>query len=208
MSTSPHFQAISPKSSLYSRLHEDPPFVILLRAIFPYGNGIFAFFQEEPRRFTELLERAIKRHRGTFGSESEARQRNAEFRMELERTLSQYPGVQSRSTILEGSLLEIEDRLTRELVKNRPDAADFASKLLGGDREIGSESLRLMDGTVGLASLELVREGARFLSQVEPEALFGDDDGDEGWCLTDFRNWQDLYMEADRDSEEILIAGS
>ena len=81
-------------------------------------------------------------------------------------------------------------------------------KLLGGDREIGLESLRPADGTVGLASLAVVREGARALSHIRPEALFVEDDGHEGWCLQDFRYWKDLYMEADGDSEEILIGGS
>ena len=119
MSTSLHYQAIPPASSLYARLHDDPDFVILLRAILPQGNGIFAFFQEDPQGFIDVIEHAIHRHRKAFGTESEVGERIVEFRTELERTRTQYPGLQLRSTLLEGSLLEIEDRLTHELAKTR-----------------------------------------------------------------------------------------
>ncbi len=44
MSVSIHFWALPPASALFRRLEHDKAFVTLMAGLFPYGRGVFFFF--------------------------------------------------------------------------------------------------------------------------------------------------------------------
>jgi hypothetical protein len=172
-------------------------------SLFPYGCGIFRFFEIEPEEVNEILEEVIEAHQDTF-SDLEAEQIIAEFRSELRRTREAYPGIEDRSTSLEKSSTEIEERLTQELLRRQiENANEIVEKLICGDQVFAPNLLPEAE-SLGLISRELVIEGARILRQIDPEALFNDE-GEDRWCIDEFSQWRDLYLSADEKNEEILV---
>lgn len=204
MGVSLHYWAIPPQSGLYARLQESRAFNALLAALFPYGCGIYQFFKIDPEEVEEILEDAIERHRDMLGPEAEARRHIAAFRAELERTCAEHPGIERRTASLEKCSIDVEERLLRALAKNRTDATEFVRRLLFGDRDLSSHLRPPGEDILGLASVTVVREGARELEQMEPEALFAGD-GWEEWCRENFQQWRQFYLHAAAHAEEILI---
>lgn len=205
MSFSVLYSAIPPNSTLYSRLQHEKALSILMVSLFPYGCGIFRFFEIELEEINEILEDVIALHRGTFGSQLEASQAIAEFRSELQRTRRAYQGIEDRTTSLEKSSVEIEKRLLSELSKRQIVNADgIVQKLMYGDRTF-VPNLLSQEESLGLISRKLVSEGASILRRINPEMLFARDEGWEGWCLEDLERWRGLYLAADEQNEEILV---
>jgi len=202
MGVSMLYSAIPPSSTLYARLQHERAFSILMVALFPYGNGIFRFFEIEPEEVDEILEDVIDRHQDEFGSESAA-QVIDEFRSELEYTRRAYPGIENRTASLEKSSTKIERRLLQELSsKQIANVDEFVEKLISGDQTF-APALLTADESLGLISRELVSEGANVLRGIDPEMLFLKDS--EDWYLSDLKYWRNLYLAADANNEEILV---
>ncbi|MUL38697.1 hypothetical protein BWI75_20820 [Gloeocapsopsis sp. AAB1 = 1H9] len=174
-------------------------------SLFPYGCGIFRFFEIEPEEIDEILEDIIERHHATFGSELEANQAIAEFRSELSRTRQAYPGIEDRIASLEKSSVEIEERLLHELTRRQvTNASGIVQRLMFGDQTL-APTLLPAEESLGLISCELVSEGASIFRQINPETLFARDEGWEGWCLDHLERWRGLYLSADEKNEAILV---
>lgn len=203
MGVSVLYNAIPCSSTLYARLQREKPLAILMVPLFPYGCGIFRFFEIEPEEVNEILEEVIEAHPDTF-SDLEAEQIIAEFRSELRRAHEAYPGIEGRSASLEKSSTEIEERLTQELLRRQiENANEIVEKLICGD-QVFAQNLLPEAESLGLISRELVIEGARILRQIDPEELFNDE-GEDRWCIDEFSQWRDLYLSADEKNEEILV---
>lgn len=200
------YSAIPPKSTLYTYLQQEKAFNTLMVDLFPYGCGIFRFFEIEHDEVEEILEWVIESHQDTLGSEPEARCWINEFQFELERTRNLYPGIEDRTALLEKSANEIEKRLVQELTKRQgEDATSVVSQLMFGDQTLASHLVTPEEETLGLVSLPLVQEGARILQQVEPETLFTRDEGWQEWYMEHFQEWRELYFAAAENQEEILV---
>lgn len=185
MGVSGLYSAIPPKSTLYKRLQQEKAFNTLMVYLFPYGGGIFRFFEIEDDDVEEILEWMIESNQDTLGSESEARHWINEFQSELERTRNLYPGIEDRRALLEKSAHEIEKRLVQLSRSQGKDTTEFVNRLMFGD-QIASNLVQLED-TLGLVSLALVQEGAIILREVEPEMLFTRDEGRQEWYLDQFQ---------------------
>ncbi|MEH1975797.1 MAG: hypothetical protein V7L02_21815 [Nostoc sp.] len=205
MGVSVLYSAIPPDSLLYARLQSQKALSILVVSPFPYGCGIFRFFEIEPEEINEILEDVIETHQETFGSELEADRVIAQFRSELRLTRQAYPGIEDRRASLEKSSVEIEKRLSQELSRRKfANAHKIVEKLMFGDQTL-APTLLSADESFGLISRELVSEGAGILRQIDPETLFARDEGRERWYLDHFERWRDLYLSAAEKNEEILV---
>lgn len=200
------YSAIPPSSTLYARLQREKTLSILVNDLFIYGNGIFNFFEIETGEVNEILEGVVEAHQDVFGSEDEAFQIIAEFRSELSNTRQAYPGIETRTAMLEKSIDEIDKRLVQELSQRQIQNADeIVQRLLFGDQSFASNLLTREDEPLGLISRGLVSEGARILRQINPEVLFTRNESWEGWCLDHLERWRNLYLIAEEKNEEILV---
>jgi hypothetical protein len=176
-------------------------------ALFPYGCGIFFFFDEiDSEEREEILDDVIDRYRYALGPEPEARHWIEEYRVELDKTRSAYPGIERRDSSLEKTSQLVEERLVREVQRIRSeDATKFVRSFMFGDQELGRDLGLEEDDVLGLISLPLVREGAMALQQLNPEALFAKDGGYEEYHLEDFLRWRQLYLDAAANGEALLL---
>ncbi|MEH2151206.1 hypothetical protein [Nostoc sp.] len=205
MGVSVLYNAIPPSSTLYARLQREKALTILVVSLFPYGCGIFRFFEIEPEEINEILEDVIETHQETFGSELDADRIIAEFRSELRLTRQAYPGIEDRRASLEKTSAEIGERLLQELSRRKVANADeIVEKLMFGDQTLAPTLLSTGE-SLGLISRELVSEGASIFRQIHPETLFARDEGRQGWCLDHLERWRNLYLSAAENNEEILV---
>lgn len=207
MGVSVHYWAVPPSSTLFRRLQTEKAFAALMGALFPYGCGIFYFFDEiDAEEREEILEDAIESRRDVLGSEAEAKRWINEFRLELEHTRSAYPGVERRTASLEKSSPLIEKRLLPEfnLLRNG-DAVEFLRALMFGDQELGRDLGLSDEDILGLISPRLVREGAELLNGLDAEALFAKNGVREEYYLEDFLHWRQLFREAAEEGELLLV---
>jgi hypothetical protein len=201
MGVSVLYSAIPPSSTLYARLQREKALSILVVSFFPYGCGIFRFFEIDPEEIDEILQNVIETHQETFESELEADRVIAQLRSELRLTRQAYPGIEDRTASLEKSSAEIEKRLSQELSRRKVANADeIVEKLMFGDQTL-APTLLSAEESLGLISSELVSEGASILRQIDPETLFARDE----WYLDNFKQWKDLYLSAADKNEEILV---
>ncbi|MEH2170936.1 MAG: hypothetical protein V7K41_30660 [Nostoc sp.] len=201
MGVSVLYSAIPPDSPLYACLQREKALSILVVSLFPYGCGIFRFFEIEPEEINEILEYVIETHQETFGSELETDRIIAELRSELRLTRQAYPGIKDRTASLEKSSAEIEKRLSQELSRRKfANADEIVEKLMFGDQTL-APTLLSTDESLGLISRKLVSEGARIFRQIDPETLFARNE----WYLDDFERWRNLYLSAAEKNEEILV---
>jgi hypothetical protein len=115
MGVSIHYWAMPPSSSLFERLQTDPDFVTLISTVFPYGNGVFCFFDElDPEEREKILGDLISKRQ--LGDEQQARHVIDAFRREVERTRRAYAGIERRRTSLEKTFLVVEER-TKEALR-------------------------------------------------------------------------------------------
>lgn len=180
--------------------------MLLVERLFPYGNGIFRFFEIEPAEIDEILNDVIEEHQNILGSESEATVWIDQFREEIRLTCEAYPGIEDRSTMLE-SATRIERRLSQKLVEQQVENAservrslivgvqDFAPHLSGADFEY-----RMM-----VVPLSLVQEGARLLQEIDPNTFFTEQEDERGYNRTQFTGLRNLYLEAAERNEEVLV---
>jgi hypothetical protein len=207
MGVSVHYWAIPPSSALFRRLQRDKAFAVLMAFLFPYGRGIFHFFDDKGiEEREEILDEVIDRHGEVLGPEPEARRRIDEFRLELDRTRSAYAGVERRRCSLEKTSRLVEERLLRELKRLRGEGAEgFLRGLMFGDQAL-SRNLGLSgEDVLGLVSPPLVREAAQVLDGLDAEALFARDGGWEEYHLNDFQRWRQLYRNAAAGGEALLV---
>src|SRR5262245_1486605 len=173
--------------------------------LFPYGGGVFRFFNEiDEDEQEEIQEELIDCQKATLGSKREAMRRVEEFRAALERTCIDYLGIVDRAASLEKTADAVEEQLARRLRQARVDgAAAFAHKLIVGD-EMLAPHLRPTGGDIlGLVSARMVRDGAQVLRKIDPAALFAK----VGVRVErDFRRWRQLYLDA-ADAGNVLLVG-
>jgi hypothetical protein len=220
MGVSIHYWALPPASALFQRLERDRAFVTLMASLFPYGCGVFFFFNElEAGEREEILKLVIRNRQSRLGPEPEARRLIEEFREELERTRREYPGIEGRRSSLEKTSRLIEQRLKEALQLVRADAEKFAGHLMYGNGTLGKPDAGYIEGllekndfetlsyemenTVGVISAPLVQEGAQVLSELNGELLFADDQ--EWYELTSFRCWRQLYQDAAAAGDALLV---
>ncbi|MDZ8066147.1 MAG: hypothetical protein RMY64_10995 [Nostoc sp. DedQUE08] len=196
------YSAIPPDSTLYARLLREKALSILVAYLFPYGCGIFRFFEIEPEEIDEIVEDVIETEQETFGSELEANWVIAQLRSELRLTRQVYPGIEDRTATLEKSSAEIKERLSQELSRRKfANADEIVEKLMFGDQTFAL-TLLSAEESLGLISRELVSEGASIFRQIDPETVFARNE----WCFEDFERWRNLYLSAAEKNEEILVA--
>lgn len=197
------YSAIPPSSELYSRLQSQKALARLLVWLFPYGCGIFRFFEVEPDEIDEILENVVEVYPDIFESKLELDRVIAEFRSQLTLTRQAFPGIEDRTAMLEKCVDEIEQRLVQELTTRQvADAKEIVQKLLEGDRTFAPDLLSPEDETLGLISRELVREGASIFRQIVPKTMFAEN---EDWYLEQLQELKDLYLAADEHNEVILV---
>ncbi|MEH2286731.1 hypothetical protein [Nostoc sp.] len=200
MGVSVLYSAIPPGSTLYARLQSEKALSILVVSLFPYGCGIFRFFEIEAEEINEILEDVIETHQETFGSKLEADWVIAQLRSELRLTRQAYPGIEDRTASLEKTSVEIEKRLSQELSRRKfANANEIVEKLMFGDQTLAP--MLSTEESLGLISRELVNEGASIFRQIDPETLFTRNE----WCFEDFERWRNLYLLAANKNEEILV---
>lgn len=205
MGVSVIYSAIPPGSTLYARLQREKALAILMAYLFPYGGGVFHFFELPPDEVNEILEDVIEEHYETFGSELEADDAIAEFRSELRRTRQAHPGIETRRVSLEKTSSKIAERLSHELSRRQvTNAEEVVQRLMFGDQTF-APTLLPVEEWLGLISRELVHEGASIFQQIKPEVLFAKDGGWEEYCLNQLKGWRKLYLAADQKGEEILL---
>jgi hypothetical protein len=204
---SSHYWAIPLQSRLYARLQEDYVFCTLMEYLFPYGCGIYRFFEIDPEEVEETVEDLVQFHAAALGPETEARRRIAEFRAELERTCADFPGIENRHGMLEKRIQEFKERLIREFNRVRPDGAELADKVLFGDGSLAPR-LRRPENDLGLMSPPVVREGAGILERLRREELFAPDEGWEWWLRENYEPWRRLYLEAAERAEALIVGAS
>ncbi|NJL41375.1 MAG: hypothetical protein HC840_21675 [Leptolyngbyaceae cyanobacterium RM2_2_4] len=206
MSVSIFYSAIPVESSLYQRLQTERALLLLMERLFPYGKGIFHFFEIEPAEVDEILSDVIEGHQNILGSESETTAWIDEFREEIRRTREAYPGIEDRSTMLE-SIARIERRLSQKLAEQQVEnASERVRRLIEGVQNFAPH-LSSEDYRFGMMSvpLSLVQEDARLLREIDPDTLFAEQE-DEGRYYRDQFMWlRNLYLEAAERNEEILI---
>jgi len=204
MGVSLHYWAIPPSSGLFKRLQTHRAFVTLMGHLFPYGSGIFFFFDDlSSAEREEILQDLINSQQKVLGPEPMAKQLIEEFRQEVERTRLSYAGVEQRRCSLEKTGSLIEERVAQALKEGRDDASTFVGKLLHGDQphgalkdtefdieEFSSNPAYLCGNFVSPA---LVKEGAQVLGALDAETLFIDD---TAWQLQSFQRWRSVYMAA------------
>ncbi len=196
------YSAIPPSSELYLRLQSEKALSILVASLFPYGCGIFRFFEIEPEEIDEILENVVEVYPEVFESQLELDRVIAEFRSQLTLTRQAFLGIEARTAMLEKSADEIEQRLVQELATRQvTNAKEIVQKLLEGDRTF-APNLLSVDESLGLISRELVSEGASLFRQIDPKTLFADN---EGWYLDDLEDLKQLYFDADEHNEVILV---
>jgi hypothetical protein len=208
MGVSVHYWAVPPSSALFRRLRVEKAFAVLMAYLFPYGRGVFYFFDElDPEEREEVLQEVIDSRAAVLGPEPEARRWIDEFRRELERTRLEFPGVERRRTSLEKTSRLVEERLSRQVKRVREDdAAEFVRRLMFGDGELGRDLGLGYDDVLGLISAPLVREGAELLDGLVAEALFARDGGWEEYHLDSYQHWRQLFQEAAA-VEDVLLVG-
>jgi hypothetical protein len=214
------YWALPPESSLFTRMQDEKPLAKLMTELFPYGNGVFNFFEDiNPWDQIEILDNEIKRCPEVFCSTSEAQYWIEEYRLELDQTRLSYPGIENRNWTLERSCSLIEERLLAELLRLCvEDAETLTNKLIFGDQILYTDSYHGVTG-LSLISARLVQHGSRIMSQMDIDALFPeargadiDDASEEGlrWPLgqmRDFQRWRRLYSEA-AEAGELLMVGA
>jgi hypothetical protein len=207
MGVSIHYWAVPPTSTLFRRLQSEKAFAALMAALFPYGCGIFCFFEEiDLEEREEILEWVIESRKTALGSESEARRWIAEFRQELERSRAAWPGVERRVTSLEKTSELIEERLLRELNRSHNGSAEeFLRGLMFGDQELGRNLGLAARDVLGLISARLVGEGAAALNGLDAEVLFVKNEGWEQYHLESYQHWRQLFQEAAAQGEVLLV---
>ncbi|WP_322668701.1 hypothetical protein [Nostoc sp. DedQUE09] len=150
MGVSVLYSAIPPDSTLYARLQTQKALSILVVYLFPYGCGIFRFFEIEPEEIDEILEDVIETEQETFGSELEANRVIAQLRSELRLTRQAYPGIEDRTATLEKSSAEIKERLSQELSRRKfANADEIVEKLMFGDQTF-APTLFVSRGVIGI----------------------------------------------------------
>lgn len=205
MSVAILYSAIPPDSNLYQRLQTEKALMLLVERLFPYGNGIFRFFEIEPAEVDEILNDVTEEHQNILGSKSEATVWIEQFQEEIRRTCAAYPGIEDRSTMLE-SATRIEQRLSQKLVEQQVENASEIRSLIDGVQDFAPHlSSSDYEFRMMFVPLSLVREGARLLQEVDPNTLFTEQE-DEGRYYRDQFMWlRNLYLEAAEKNEEILV---
>ena len=207
MGVSVHYWAIPPSSTLFRRLQREKSFATLMAALFPYGRGIFYFFDGvDPEEVEEILEEVIESRRDALGSDREARLLIDEFRQELDRTRLAHAGVEHRRTSLEKTSQLLQERLVQKLMNNDDaEATRFIREMMYGDQELGRD-LGLLDGEIlAVVSAPLVRESAATLNRLDAANLFARDGGWEEYHLESFKHWRQLFQEAAANAEVLLV---
>jgi hypothetical protein len=200
------YSAIPPSSNLYVRLQHEKAFSILVNDLFIYGNGIFSFFELDSDEIDEILEGVIEAHQDVFDSIDKSEKIITEFRSELNNIRKAYPGIETRTAIIEKSVDEIEKCLVQQLaIRQIKNAEEMIEKLLFGDQSLAPNLLTEDDEPLGLISRDLVSEGASLLRLVNPEDLYTGDVGWDEWGLDHLKYLRDLYLAADELNEEILV---
>ena len=212
MGVSLHYWAVPASSGLFQRLQTDGAFVSLMGCLFPYGSGIFTFFDGlAAAERDRILQDIVDRHQKVLGPESVSRRSIDEFRAEVEKTRSSNPSVEQRMLLEKTSFL-VEERLLWAWKVARDDASAFVGKLLHGDQPHGPLKGREFDIEEfsnnpaylcgNFVSPALVREGAEALNALDAEALFMND---TVWQLQSFQRWRSLYVEAAAHDEALCM---
>jgi hypothetical protein len=206
MGVSIMYSAIPPSSNLYARLQCEKALSILVNDLFIYGNGIFNFFELDPDEVNEILEGVVEAHKDVFDSIDKSEKIITEFRSELNNTRKSYPGIETRTAMIEKSVDEIEKCLMQQLAARQiNNAEEIIEKILFGDQSLLSNLLTEDDEPLSLISRDLVSEGASLLRLINPEDLYTGDVGWDEWGLEHLKYLRDLYLAADALNEEILV---
>jgi hypothetical protein len=210
MSFSVRYQALPERSRFFERLQEDRAFLPLLMALFPHGEGPFAFLGAEPEAATKILEEAAARLPGTFKPGAAARRRVAEFCAEAERTCAQFPGIDARVASLGESYFWVEGRLDEAVRKDPRRAWGWGQKLVYGDRRLTPGRLETSDDylfdkhSLRVVSRRLVRKAAPLLRPLPPSRLLAKE-GEEGRYREEYRPWRQFYLAAAEGADVLLV---
>jgi len=206
MGVSLHCLPIHPQSALYRHLHEDAATNLLLTSVFPYGSNPYAEIRKAGKDIPNVVEDVLfsRANVTIFGSEAEARERYSDFRQLVESLCAQFPGIDRRHASLEKCIPDVQERLTLKLAEVRADAGCFVEKLMFGDRPNAPHLLPAGCDPLWLVPSAVIQEGAKVLLSVPPTSLFTEDDGWEGWCFDQYREWRELCLGAAERGEEIL----
>ena len=213
------YQAIPPTSDFYKRVQRERKLNILLQSFFCLA-GIFDTFdinsfdnhcldndsiETIDNELAEFVEDIIEQHYDVFSSEVEVNLAITEYRHELMRTRRDFPGIEDRWASLEKTGAVIESRLSDEFQRrNFPEY--ILSSMMYGDGGFDEDLWTIEDKSLSLISRETVREGASILRQIDPQDLLETiEDGFDEACLENFAQWRNLYIEADKNGDEILM---
>ncbi len=201
------YSAIPPNSNLYLRLQSEKALSILVASLFPYGCGIFRFFEIEPEEIDEILENVVEVYPDIFESKVELDRVIAELRSQLTLTRQAFSGIEDRTAMLEKSVDEIEQLLVQELSRKQvANAQETVQQLLLGNRTFAPDLIPIEEGhSLGLISRELVSQGASIFRQIDPKTLVAKN---EDWYLEQLEELRDLYLAADENNEVILVGSS
>jgi hypothetical protein len=209
MSTSVHYLAIPPESDLYRCLQEEPACNAIMFHLLPYSHDLYHFFDIGEMEVEETIEDILSRYRSLLGEKPMLK--IDAFFAELERTRTNYPGIEHRSAMLEKCDTDIQSRLTKILAKKHEDAASLAQKIVQGDgvlhpdlRQPG-QTRQPWEDIIGLVSPPTVQEGAIILEKLKPRDLFPLHQNLDSWYRDNYRRWQKAYIAAAENNEALLI---
>lgn len=206
MSVSVMYNAIPIDSSLYARIQQENPLCYLVKNLTTYGGGLFDFVTTDPfDEIQDILESLVEAHPGIFGTQADLI--ISDFRAEIENTHRNYPGIETRTALIEKSFDEIKQCLVREFSWKQLQSSDqFVQELLMGDQSLAPNLLTQEDYPIGMVSYNLVQEGAKILESIDPDQIQVDVPYWSDWGLEHLKAWRDLYLMASRHREVILVS--
>jgi hypothetical protein len=206
MGTSILYSAIPPTSAFYKRIQTERALATFVATLFPYGGGIFRFFEINPTEANEILDGVIEKYQDIFGTTLEADMWVGEFRDELRRTRKAYPGIEDRSTSLEKAGSKIEKQLVQALARiQSKDVSETVGQLIFGNCEFAPDLLPA-GYSLGLVTASVVQEGAELLQCITPNTLFTEAEDPDRWYRKQFEWWKKLYLAVAERDEEIIVA--
>lgn len=199
-----YFQAFPKECSLFQRLRHDRPFHVLYSHLTLLGLGPFFLSQINPAEVEDLLNWFARNEPG-IASLAEAQRLLAEVNLEVEQARATYPGIEHRAAFLEQVQEEMATALVGELQQSRvPLAAPLLDNLMYGQDVLTQGLFCFSELQFFLVPTETVTKGAQVLLPITPNML-AQPGVESAWFFEDFERWRQVYLEAAKRGEIILV---
>ncbi|MEO0648637.1 MAG: hypothetical protein AAFZ17_21195 [Cyanobacteria bacterium J06650_10] len=206
-----HYFAIPTQSTLYTQISEDLganalTFALGTNGLFRYQLDDMLFFPGEKE---EVINSLITQCRPVLGIQP--RKKVDQFLAELERTRTEYPGIEKRVAMIEKCSLEIENKLRLILEKKQISDARLIDHIMWGDASLhptlskSSQVRQPGEEVLDLITPTMVQEGARVLASLDLKIVFPDEDHQSSWYQENYARWRNAYLAVAEHREAIIV---